>query len=69
MKENRWLSPQEFAKRRGVHYVTVLNWLRAELVDGAEKLVTPNGTHHYYRIPESAVREFKAPKVGRKLKQ
>lgn len=64
MKRENWLSPKEFAERRGVHYITVLEWLRAEMVPGAEKMEFPSGKHHYYRVPESAVKDFVAPRPG-----
>lgn len=46
-------TPRKYAERHKVHYTTVMNWLRRDLVPGVVKEELPYGGW-YYRIPVDA---------------
>ncbi len=53
------VTPRKYAERHKVHYTTVMNWLRRDLVPGVVKEELPYGGW-YYRIPVDApLRELK----------
>jgi hypothetical protein len=52
-KEAEMITPKQYAEQHGVHYTTVMGWLRRELVKGAVKEELPYGGW-YYRVPFNA---------------
>ncbi|MGH9762989.1 MAG: hypothetical protein ACREDR_25955 [Blastocatellia bacterium] len=57
MPKQEMMTTREFAEAIGRHYLTVLSWLREELIPGAEATQETSGT--VYKIPRSAVAKFK----------
>jgi hypothetical protein len=57
------MTAKQFAKKMGVHYRTVLNWLDAGLIAGAERKSSIIG--EYWEVPESALK-MDRPKMGPK---
>ncbi|MET0646399.1 MAG: hypothetical protein ABW208_07235 [Pyrinomonadaceae bacterium] len=53
-KEERMLTPRQYANETGVAYTTVMNWLSRELIPGAVKEPLPYGGGYYYQIPADA---------------
>lgn len=47
------ITAKEYAKLHEVHYTTVMNWLRGELIPGAVKEELPFGGY-FYKIPVNA---------------
>jgi hypothetical protein len=52
-KDAEMTTPKIYAERHGVHYTTVMSWLRRDLVPGVVKEELPYGGW-YYRIPVDA---------------
>jgi hypothetical protein len=63
---DEFMTAQLFAEEMGVHYRTVLSWLRNGLVPGAIERETPMG--NYWQIPHEAL-QMEKPKPGPKPKQ
>jgi hypothetical protein len=68
MKENKMISPQEFAQEIGRPYDTVMRWLRGSLVPGVEVIQESRGP--VYKVPATAIPAFRnfEPKRGRPRK-
>lgn len=56
------LTAKQFAKRANVSYPTIIAWLAADLVPGADKQETPLGT--FWQIPASSVEKVNKRKPG-----
>ena len=57
------MTATEFAKRKGVSYRTVLNWLRQGLIPGAVEKQSAKGK--YWEVPAAAL-QMEKPKRGAK---
>lgn len=51
-KSTEMLTPRQYAAENGVAYTTVMNWLKKDLIPGADKEALPFGGY-VYRIPKS----------------
>lgn len=56
------LTAKQFAKRANVSYPTVIAWLSADLIPGANKQDTPLGT--FWQIPASSLDKVEKRKPG-----
>jgi hypothetical protein len=52
-EEPKMITAKEYAEIHDVHYTTVMNWLRRDLLPGAIKEELPFGGY-FYKIPVSA---------------
>lgn len=52
-KSTKMLTPRQYAAEHGVAYTTVMNWLKQDLIPGADKEALPFGGY-VYRIPKIA---------------
>jgi hypothetical protein len=52
-EEPKMITAKEYAEIHNVHYTTVMNWLRRDLVPGAAKEELPFGGY-FYKIPANA---------------
>lgn len=59
------LTARQFAKRAGVSYATVMKWLRADIIPGAE-LVTDGRFGPYWDIPATSLSKVQKRKPGPK---
>lgn len=57
------MTASEFAKKKGVSYRTVLNWIRQGLVPGAVERNSAKGK--YWEVPTAAL-QMEQPKRGAK---
>ena len=53
-EESKMVTAKEYAEMRTVHYTTVMNWLRRDLVPSAIKEELPFGGY-FYKIPAGAL--------------
>lgn len=60
------LTAKQFAEAIQRPYTTVMGWLQAEIVPGAQLVESPIG--NYYEIPADIVGTFEPPKRGRPSK-
>lgn len=60
------ITAKQFAEAIQRPYTTVMGWLQAEIVPGAQLVETPIGS--YYQIPANVVETFEPPKRGRPSK-
>jgi predicted site-specific integrase-resolvase len=61
------MTARQFAEAKDVDYRTVVRWLQAGLVPGAElEEVAPGTGIKWWKIPADAVDTFVMPKAGRK---
>src|SRR5262245_41615899 len=51
--DSKMITAKEYAEMHNVHYTTVMNWLRRDLVPGAIKEELPFGGY-FYKIPAGA---------------
>src|SRR5262245_32553994 len=51
--DSKMITAKEYAEMHNVHYTTVMNWLRRDLVPGAIKEEPPFG-RYFYKIPSDA---------------
>jgi hypothetical protein len=53
-KELEMITPKEYAALHNVAYTTVVNWLRKELIEGAQKVELPHMKSYVYAVPKDA---------------
>jgi len=53
-KEVEMITPKEYAALHNVAYTTVVNWLRKELIAGAQKVELPHMKSYVYAVPKDA---------------
>jgi hypothetical protein len=53
-KESEMITPKEYAALHSVAYTTVVNWLRKELIEGAQKVELPHMNSYVYAVPKDA---------------
>src|SRR5262249_33748335 len=52
-EESKMITAKEYAEMHNVHYTTVMNWLRRDLLPGVVKEELPFGGY-FYKIPVGA---------------
>ena len=54
---------KEFSRRSGVPYPTLVRWVREGRIPGALMETSPTGS--FWVVPESALKTWERPKLGR----